>query len=66
MRLRQSVVTFSEPPPRIDAERAVYPLSLSPETLAVLDGYSWPGNVRELKHTVEYVAATVTDEVEAR
>ena len=29
------------------------PLRFSPETLAVLSGYSWPGNVRELWNLVE-------------
>ncbi|PTL77158.1 AAA family ATPase [Vitiosangium sp. GDMCC 1.1324] len=39
------------------------PLSLAPETLAVLEHYGWPGNVRELKNAMEYVAATVTEAV---
>ncbi|HVG61768.1 MAG TPA: sigma-54 dependent transcriptional regulator, partial [Hyalangium sp.] len=38
-------------------------LSLTPETLAALGRYGWPGNVRELKHTLEYVAATVSETV---
>jgi two-component system response regulator AtoC len=29
------------------------PLSLSPDTLALLERYSWPGNIRELKNVIE-------------
>jgi DNA-binding NtrC family response regulator len=39
------------------------PLALAPATLEVLERYGWPGNVRELKHSLEYVAATVTEPV---
>jgi two-component system response regulator AtoC len=37
--------------------------SLAGASLEALTGYPWPGNVRELKNVVEYLAATVADEV---
>ncbi|HEX9101057.1 MAG TPA: sigma 54-interacting transcriptional regulator, partial [Polyangia bacterium] len=37
--------------------------TLSPASLRALAAYSWPGNVRELRNTMEYLAATIIDEV---
>src|SRR5690606_28585209 len=34
-------------------EHDLPPVTLAPETLAILMGYDWPGNVRELKNLVE-------------
>ncbi|HEU4727064.1 MAG TPA: sigma 54-interacting transcriptional regulator [Kofleriaceae bacterium] len=39
------------------------PATLAIATLHRLAAYDWPGNVRELRNTIEYMAATVTDEV---
>src|SRR6266851_4517027 len=38
-------------------------MTLSPSVVAALARYAWPGNVRELKNTMEFLAATVDDEV---
>ncbi|MGQ0507078.1 MAG: sigma 54-interacting transcriptional regulator [Myxococcaceae bacterium] len=37
--------------------------TLSPAAVQLLAHHTWPGNVRELRNVVDYVAATVTDEV---
>jgi len=37
---------------------------LSPETLAVLTGYSWPGNVRELRNVMERMAILSDTQIE--
>ncbi len=42
-------------------ERA--PLSLSSVALHALSSYDWPGNVRELKNVIDYLAATVSEDV---
>ena len=38
------------------ASRTGRPISISPQALAGLSGYSWPGNVRELRQVVERAA----------
>jgi DNA-binding NtrC family response regulator len=38
-------------------------MGISPAALACLAEHTWPGNVRELRNAMEYVAATVPDEV---
>ncbi|MBA3395010.1 MAG: sigma 54-interacting transcriptional regulator [Deltaproteobacteria bacterium] len=42
-------------------ERA--PLSLSSAALHALSSYDWPGNVRELKNVIDYIAATMSEDV---
>ena len=39
------------------------PLSLAPETLAILERDDWPGNLRELRNVLEYAAAVCTGPV---
>jgi len=39
------------------------PVSIAPETLALLGAYDWPGNVRELQHAIERAAALTTNPV---
>ena len=39
------------------------PVGISAAAMARLVSHPWPGNVRELKHTLEFVAATVSDAV---
>lgn len=39
------------------------PLALSPRAMQVLLRHRWPGNIRELKNAMDYLAATVTDEI---
>src|SRR5262249_18283728 len=36
---------------------------LSPETLAILEGYEWPGNIRELRNVLQTSAQLATGEV---
>lgn len=36
---------------------------LAPDTMQRLAAYPWPGNVRELRNVIDFLAATVTDEV---
>lgn len=38
------------------ASRTERPISITPQALLLLSGYSWPGNVRELKQVVERAA----------
>jgi DNA-binding NtrC family response regulator len=38
------------------ASRTGRPISITPQALMLLSGYSWPGNVRELKQVVERAA----------
>lgn len=38
-------------------------MMIAAETLAVLANYSWPGNVRELKNLMDYLAATVVEDL---
>ncbi|HLB55672.1 MAG TPA: sigma 54-interacting transcriptional regulator [Gemmatimonadales bacterium] len=38
------------------ASRTGRPISITPQALALLSGFSWPGNVRELKQVVERAA----------
>jgi DNA-binding NtrC family response regulator len=38
------------------------PQSLSPEAIALLEGYAWPGNVRELRNLMERAAVLVEAE----
>jgi DNA-binding NtrC family response regulator len=39
---------------------AARPLTLSPETLALLAAHDWPGNLRELRNALEHAAAVCT------
>ncbi len=40
-------------------------LTVSPQAMTLLEGYSWPGNVRELEHTIERaVALERTDQIQ--
>ena len=39
---------------------AARPLSLAPETLAILQHHNWPGNLRELRNALEHAAAVCT------
>src|SRR5215468_2863011 len=39
------------------------PVSIAPETLALLGAYDWPGNVRELQHAIERAAALTANPV---
>jgi two-component system response regulator AtoC len=38
------------------AAKTARPISITPQALAALQGYSWPGNVRELRQVVERAA----------
>ena len=38
------------------ASKTARPISITPQAMAALVGYSWPGNVRELRQTVERAA----------
>jgi DNA-binding NtrC family response regulator len=48
-----------------DACKALHrdPAELSPGAIQTLAGYAWPGNVRELKNVMEYLAATVFEDL---
>ena len=39
---------------------AARPLTLAPETIALLERHDWPGNLRELRNALEYAAAVCT------
>ncbi len=42
------------------AGRLTAPPSISPDALAVLQGYRWPGNIRELRNVIERATLLVT------
>jgi two-component system response regulator AtoC len=76
---RLSVVTISIPPLRQRREdipaladhflkcyaggRDKAPVSISPETIALLVRHDWPGNVRELAHAIERAVALTSNSV---